>query len=84
MSEPPKSINVPTGDPVYSVWIWRQDSMTLARLRPVLAQLRDIPDQSCQFDKPNGCQPPGLSCMACALRHVKEQLFGPTNGATHD
>lgn len=75
MSEPaPQAIVVSTADPVWSVWIWRQDSLTLARLRPVLQQLRSVDDEECRFG--DGCPVHGMSCMPCAIRRIKAELFG--------
>lgn len=76
MSEPPvnRVIVVPDSDPVYQAYIWRQDSLTLFRLRPILAQLRDIPDQPCRLGE--GCPDVGMTCIPCAIRKIKTQLFG--------
>jgi hypothetical protein len=70
----PQVIVVPKGDPLYANYIWRQDSITLTKLRPVLAQLQDIPNQPCRLG--TGCPPEGLSCIPCAIRRIKAQLFG--------
>jgi len=80
VTEPPvnKAVVVPSNDPVYSVYVWRQDSITLARLRPVLAELDAIDNQPCAFG--DGCPVSGMTCMPCAVRRIKTQLFGPPEG----
>lgn len=82
---------VPRSDPVYSVFLWRQDSITLARLRPVLNQLRYVPDQPCRLPGqgvglhygPYTCtnpdpdrQAPDQWCIPCQIRAIKIELFG--------
>jgi hypothetical protein len=80
MTEPPvpKAVVVPSNDPVYSVYVWRQDSITLARLRPILSQLLAVPDQPCLLE--NTCTSPGLTCIPCSIRSIKRQLFGEEGG----
>ena len=81
MSEPDveQVIVVPRSDPVYSVFVWRSDSVTLARLRPVLNQIRRLPDQPCQIDDtPYSCMELGGAmemCPPCQLRQIKSVLF---------
>lgn len=77
----PKVMVVPGTDPLYAAYIWRQDSQTLAKLRPVLEQLRDIDDEECRFG--DGCPVRGMSCLPCAIRRIKADLFGEaTNEGT--
>ena len=87
MSEPVvnKAVVVPSNDPVYAVYVWRQDSITLTRLRPVLAQLEAIPNQPCRVQvgpytcanaDPNGPPPINQWCIPCAIRKIKADLFG--------
>ena len=84
MTEPPidRVIVVPSNDPVYSAYIWRRDSITLARLRPVLEQLRSVDNEECRFG--DGCPVPGMTCMPCAIRRIKADLFGTTEGAASE
>jgi hypothetical protein len=78
MSEPDveQVIVVPRSDPVYSVFCWRSDSVTLARLRPVLEELRNLPDQPCRLGHlPYECIDWGERCLACTVRDIKATLF---------
>jgi hypothetical protein len=77
MSEPDveQVIVVPRSDPVFSVFVWRSDSVTLARLRPVLEELRNLQDEPCTIGDgtPYGCW--DTTCFPCAVRSVKAALF---------
>lgn len=73
-------IVVPRNDPVYSVFCWRDDSITLARLKPVLEELRWIPNQPCLMHlEPENCiiREELSLCVPCAIRQIKTVLFGP-------
>lgn len=74
-------IVVPRSDPVFSVFVWRQDSITLARLRPILNRLRDTPNQPCRLYTNGSCilARPALQdewCITCQIRSIKIELFG--------
>lgn len=83
-------IVVPNSDPIYQAYIWRRDSMTLFRLRPILEQLRDIPDQPCRVQVgPYTCvnadplgTPMSQWCITCTVREIKRQLFGEEQPTT--
>ena len=77
--EPDQVIVVPRTDPVFSVFTWRSDSITMARLRPILDQLRDIPEEPCQIgSEPYACAAldDDVLCGPCQLRHIRFELFG--------
>jgi hypothetical protein len=74
VSGPDRVVVMPAGDPIYSVWTWRRDSQTLARLRPVLEQLEAIRDEPCVLG--GECSNLGMTCMPCAVRRIKVELFG--------
>lgn len=41
-------VMLPKGDPVYAVYTWRQDSITLARLRPMIEEIVVMADAPCE------------------------------------
>ena len=81
----PLLLGIAEDDPIRAVWAWRNDSQTLARLRPVLERMRHIPDQPCRLGNvPYACAREfnNQLCAPCAVRDIKAALFGehPTEG----
>lgn len=64
----PPTIPLPP-DPMWAVWIWRQDSQLLARMRPILAELVAITEEPCLHDAPTM-----QSCVRCRLRELLQPL----------
>lgn len=72
-------IGIAPDDPIRAVWQWRADSMTLARLQPVLERLSVIEDQPCRMGNvPYTCARTAHEqlCAPCAVRDVRAALFG--------
>lgn len=72
-------LNIAEDDPIRAVWAWRNDSQTLARLRPVLERMRTVPDLPCMVGKePFDCMGllNGGLCPSCVIRDIKIALFG--------
>lgn len=87
------TITVPKGDPAYSTYIWRADSITLARMRPALEEFEqlitkahcereDLGAEYACFDTPD--LPLGEWCFICRFRRVRLMLHLAANprGAT--
>jgi hypothetical protein len=82
-----ETVVVPKGDPVYSVWIWRQDSITLMRLRPTLELMVTLSQAPCEnlwgstclddagrgFDTGEGAT---SYCWPCRLRVLVQRMNG--------
>ena len=91
MSEPIKSadhvdpgpvVMLPKGDPVYSVWVWRQDSITLARLRPFIEEIVVLADAPCEKHHVGTClerpavDPAKDYCWPCRLKQLRARMYG--------
>lgn len=66
-------IRIPEGDPVAAIWIWRNDSITLARLRPVLERIAVMAETPCFFqDLGNSCLEVDAlrPCAACYCKTI--------------
>lgn len=71
-------------DPMYSVWIWRQDSQLLARMRPIIEEFLHLVEvQHCDMQDLGADQPcietdlpPGQWCFRCRYLRLSNQLKG--------
>lgn len=81
-----ESVTLPAGDPIYSIYIWRQDSVTLARLRPLLEEIVVLADAPCEGPwmsdtcltvtrKDIRDTQPGY-CWPCRLKQIRARLYG--------
>lgn len=61
-------IGITEGDPLYSVWIWRRDSMLLARLREPLIELQVMAMIPCEDPGEEGLN--CGACLPCQIRKV--------------
>lgn len=70
-------VDLPSGDPAWSVLIWRQDSMTLARIRPILERLVALADEPCQVYAPDDCITQGAEplCLSCRLKALRSSMY---------
>jgi hypothetical protein len=78
------SLEIGSGDPLWTVYCWKRDAETLRGLRPVLAELVSLGDEPCSLawevagetftclsPPPDGRTPEGAPCLACRLRRLK-------------
>jgi hypothetical protein len=84
-----ETVTVPRGDPIFSIWIWRADSITLTRLRPVLEHLASMAEAKCENYFTGSClDDPGRRfdtgegatsyCWPCRLKTLVVQLHAVT------
>lgn len=71
------------GDPVYSIYVWRQDSIALARLRPLIEEIVVLADTTCETWGPgesncltNTRTKPDQMCWPCRLKAIRARLYG--------
>jgi hypothetical protein len=76
--------DLPPGDPVWAIYTWRADSITLTRLRPIIEEITVLADEpcltavgpyTCLNADPNG-EPIQPVCLACRLKQLRARLYG--------
>lgn len=76
---------LPAGDPVYAVYTWRQDSITLLKLRPVIEEivvLADAPcegpwmSETCLTVTRKDIRKDQFYCWPCRLKQLRARLYG--------
>ena len=74
-------IDLGEGDPVWTVWTWKQDSLTLGRVRPLLEELSEWSRVPCErYTGGDTCLErrvgplPRVPCWPCRLRDAFARL----------
>ena len=72
-----ESVSVPQGDPVYAVYTWRRDSISLARIRPLIEEVVAMADEPCLRWEPLTClsKAEPKPCVTCRLKLVRARLY---------
>lgn len=80
MAEGQEVIVVPSGDPVYQVYCWRNDSARLFVLQPALDLAMSIPEQPCVLGVRYTCRRTesgritGETCSPCLIHELQNRM----------
>jgi hypothetical protein len=67
------AIEVDTAEPVFQIWMWRNDSARLHLLKPALELAMEMPEQPCVLGERYTCRP--QTCSPCLIHDLQEAMM---------